>query len=155
MIKLIHLSLFITSSLIHFIIHINNIHLLKWHLVVRFIVRDAINFCMFEWNFVSQSNLEDTVYVYLTLWNRTGAITGSNLVDLGVLRRAKSHQHPKNTVINSQNPTISKQNPIFYRCECNNKTKLRFQRLVKRQIGKWVLYIQCISRFQDFKNRIL
>ena len=104
MIKLIHLSLFITSSLIHFIIHINNIHvhLLKWHLVVRFIVRDAINFCMFEWNFVSQSNLEDTVYVYLTLWNRTGAITGSNLVDLGVLRRAKSHQHPKNTVINSK-----------------------------------------------------
>ena len=59
---------------------------------------------MFEWNFldVSQSHLEDTAYVYLTLWNRTGAITGSNLVDLGVLRRAKSHQHPKNTVINSK-----------------------------------------------------
>ena len=51
MIKLIHLSLFITSSLIHFIIHINNIHLLKWHLVVRFIVRDAIIFCRMEFRF--------------------------------------------------------------------------------------------------------
>ena len=64
------------------------------------------------------------------------------MVDLGVLRRAKSHQHPKNTVIAD---LISKQNPIFYRCECNNKTKLRFQRLVRRQIGKWVLHIQYIK----------